>query len=179
VPPSATTGSATQAGRPTIRVVPDPTSLRPDRLRSALASLRPDPTSLRPDRLRSALAGAYPDAVATGRAVRVVRAPGRVNLIGEHTDYNDGLVLPVAIDLEIRLALAPTDDGEVRLTRLDDGDEARFGLDDPPAPSGAWSDYVAGVAWSMREGGLPRRGLRGVLASTLPIGAGLSSSAAL
>ena len=138
-----------------------------------------DAADLAPDRLRAALARLQPAASEAGaEAIRVVRAPGRVNLIGEHTDYNDGLVLPVAIDLEIRLAILPTDDREVHLTLLADGDEAAFPLDAIPPASGAWIDYPAGVAWSLQDAGLRIRGLRGVLASNLPVASGLSSSAA-
>jgi galactokinase len=109
----------------------------------------------------------------------VVRAPGPVNLIGEHTDYNEGFVLPAAIDLEIRIAYLATEDRRVELTRLDDGDSDGFDLDDPPPKRGRWLDYVVGTAWALGEGGLPMTGLRGVIASTLPPNAGLSSSAAI
>jgi galactokinase len=111
--------------------------------------------------------------------VHVVRAPGRVNLIGEHTDYNQGLVLPAAIDLEIRIAYVPTDDRQVHLRRLDDDERDSFDLDMPRTPAGTWLDYVAGTAWALAEAGLPMTGLHGVIASTLPPNAGLSSSAAI
>jgi galactokinase len=112
----------------------------------------------------------------------LVRAPGRVNLIGEHTDYNDGFVLPAAVDLEIWIASEPWDRPVVELTSLDLGETCSFAFDElspdrPAAPS--WIDYVAGTAWAMREAGLPVRGFRGVLDSTIPVGSGLSSSAAL
>jgi galactokinase len=132
-----------------------------------------------PARLRAALAEAEPAAAANPTAVRLVRAPGRVNLIGEHTDYNDGLVLPAAIDLEIRLAVLPTDDRRVEVTLLASGERSGFDLDAPPPRSSGWIDYVAGVAWFLSEAGLKLRGFRGVLASSLPVSAGLSSSAAL
>jgi galactokinase len=114
---------------------------------------------------------------------RVVRAPGRVNLIGEHTDYNDGLVLPMAIDLETRIEFASTDDRTVDLVRSDTGERARIDLDQRSTPEtgrrGDWTDYVAGTAWALREaGGLPN-GLVGRLSGDLPLGQGLSSSAAL
>ncbi|MEA2608241.1 MAG: galactokinase [Chloroflexota bacterium] len=119
--------------------------------------------------------------MAAGRRdeIRVVRAPGRVNLIGEHTDYNQGFVLPAAIDLEIRIAYLPMDDRRVELVRLDSADRDGFDLDTPRPKSASWLDYVAGTAWSLGEAGLQLRGLRGVIASTLPPNAGLSSSAAI
>jgi galactokinase len=117
--------------------------------------------------------------VGHGRAIQIVRAPGRVNLIGEHTDYNEGLVLPAAIDREIRIAFVRTDDREVRLTRLADGDNNGFSLDAETRPTGTWIDYVAGTAVALQEAGLPVFGLRGVIASDLPENAGLSSSAAI
>src|SRR5204863_4685524 len=117
-----------------------------------------------PARLRSALAEAEPAAAANPAAVRVVRAPGRVNLIGEHTDYNDGLVLPAAIDLEIRLAYVPADDERVEVTQAETGETGSFALDAIGAPRGSWIDYVAGTAWAMAEAGAPVRGFRGVLA---------------
>ena len=128
------------------------------------------------ERMRSTLAAVYPDLPTD--AVRIVRAPGRVNLIGEHTDYNDGLVLPAAIDLETWIAAVASEDRRVELT-LADGAQDGFDLDDPGPASGSWVDTVAGMAWSLSESGVPLRGLRGVVATTIPIGSGLSSSAAL
>ncbi len=113
----------------------------------------------------------------------LIRAPGRVNLIGEHTDYNEGFVLPAAIDLEVWMAIDPWDRPRVELTTLDFDETCSFDFDKlsaggRPGPT-AWIDYVAGTAWAMREAGLPIRGFRGVLNSTVPVGSGLSSSAAL
>lgn len=132
-----------------------------------------------PDAIIDALIEVEPSVVRRRDEVRVVRAPGRVNLIGEHTDYNEGLVLPAAIDLEIRIAYLPTDDRRVDLVRLDSGDRDGFDLDAPRPRTGAWLDYVVGTAWALGEAGLPLTGLRGVIASTLPPNAGLSSSAAI
>lgn len=112
-------------------------------------------------------------------ATRIVRAPGRINLIGEHTDYNDGLVLPAAIDLEVRIAYRPTDDPTATLTLLATGQTGSVGLDDPGPRRGDWRDYLAGVAWALGADGHPVQGFSGVLASTVPIGSGLASSAAL
>jgi galactokinase len=131
------------------------------------------------EELVDALVEREPAAAARRDDIRVVRAPGRVNLIGEHTDYNEGFVLPAAIDLEIRIAYLPTDDRRVELTRLDTGDRDGFDLDLTRAKNGSWLDYVAGTAWALGETRLPLTGLRGVIASTLPTSAGLSSSAAI
>ena len=136
-------------------------------------------TAFEPDDLIEALIAAEPSARDRRDEVVVVRAPGRVNLIGEHTDYNEGFVLPAAIDLEIRIAYVPTADRRVELTRLDDGERDAFDLDDAPPRRGRWLDYVVGTAWALAEAGLPLTGLRGVIASTLPPNAGLSSSAAI
>jgi galactokinase len=138
---------------------------------------------LEPPDLARRLADLEPDA--RDRPVEVVRAPGRVNLIGEHTDVNEGFVLPAAIDLEIRISFVAGGDRQVVLYRLDtNGDptpdgRAAFDLDALPARSGSWADYAIGMAWAIREAGFEARGLRGVIASTLPVGAGLSSSAAI
>ena len=133
---------------------------------------------LDPAALRRALAE-QGSAAGDPATAEVVRAPGRVNLIGEHTDYNDGFVLPVAIDLEIRLAVVPTDDRRVEVTLLADGTTSGFDLDAIPTASGRSIDYVAGMAWSLAQADLPTRGVRAVLGSNLPVAAGLSSSAAL
>jgi galactokinase len=108
-----------------------------------------------------------------------VRAPGRVNLIGEHTDYNGGLVLPAAVSLAIEIAFVPTDDDRVELLLASNDDRAVVDLANAGARRGTWRDYVAGTAWALREAGARTRGFRGVLGSTIPSGAGLSSSAAI
>jgi galactokinase len=114
-----------------------------------------------------------------GRTPLVVRAPGRVNLIGEYTDINDGFVLPAAIDLEIRIAFVPSADRRVSLVRLDTGQSAEFALDALPDRRGDWTDYVVGTAWSLDRAGVQLRGVRGVIDASLPMNAGLSSSAAI
>jgi galactokinase len=129
--------------------------------------------------LVGALIEQYREAADARDAIRVVRAPGRVNLIGEHTDYNLGFVLPAAIDREIRIAVVPTDDRRVDLTQIDTGDRLTFELDVERPKDRTWIDYVAGVAWALTASGRRPRGIRGVIASNLPAGAGLSSSAAI
>ena len=109
----------------------------------------------------------------------LVRAPGRVNLIGEHTDYNDGFVMPMAIDRAAWIALRPSGDRQVTVHALDFGESDTFDLDHlDPAP-GSWADYVRGVAWALQQHGYATAGWEGVMAGDVPVGAGLSSSAAL
>ena len=109
----------------------------------------------------------------------VVRAPGRVNLIGEHTDYNDGFVLPLAIERAAWVALRPRDDDAVEVHSLSQREPARFRALTPTHGEPRWSEYLTGSAWSLGEAGYRLRGWEGVLASDVPIGAGLSSSAAV
>ncbi len=109
----------------------------------------------------------------------LIRSPGRVNLIGEHTDYNDGFVLPMAIDRAIWVALRPRRDDVVQVLALDFGEEAGFHLAHLEKGGPAWSEYLKGVAWALSEAGYRLCGWEGVIAGDLPIGAGLSSSAAL
>lgn len=113
-------------------------------------------------------------------AAFIARAPGRVNMIGEHTDYNDGFVLPAAIERETRIALAPRDDGQVRLAALDLNRHTAFNVDAvEPSLDEGWSNYVRGVAAGLREAGYPLRGADMLVHGNVPIGSGLSSSAAL
>jgi galactokinase len=140
---------------------------------------RPVTAAFEREALVAELIAREPFAASDVDRIRVVRAPGRVNLIGEHTDYNAGLVMPAAIDREIRIAYLPTDDRQVTLTRLDDGDTESFDLDESRPKAGTWLDYVAGTAWALAEAGFATNGLRGVIGSTLPENAGLSSSAAI
>lgn len=107
----------------------------------------------------------------------IVRAPGRVNLIGEHTDYNDGFVLPMAIDRAMWIALRPRPDRLVSAFSLDMREAIEFDLDRFEKLSG-WGEYLKGVAWALSEAGYDVRGWEGVVAGDVPIGAGLSSSAA-
>jgi len=109
----------------------------------------------------------------------VIRAPGRVNLIGEHTDYNDGFVMPLAIDRAIWIALRPRADRHVYMRSLDFDTPAEFALDDIQRGPAGWIEYVKGVAWAMTDAGYRLDGWEGLLAGNVPVGAGLSSSAAL
>jgi galactokinase len=108
-----------------------------------------------------------------------VRAPGRVNLIGEHTDYNDGFVLPMAIDRAAWIALRPREDGKVRVYSLDFNEETEFALDNIMVEDKGWAEYIKGVAWALIDSGFSLKGWEGVLIGDVPIASGLSSSAAL
>ncbi len=115
-------------------------------------------------------------------ATLLARAPGRVNIIGEHTDYNDGYVLPAAIERETLIAAAPRQDRIVRLAAHDLRRETTFDLAHvaPAAEQHAmWSNYVRGVAAGLLAAGYPLSGLDAVIQGNVPIGSGLSSSAAL
>ncbi len=108
------------------------------------------------------------------------RAPGRVNLIGGHVDYNDGLVLPAAVDLEIAVAFTPRDDRRVRLYAEGFDEKAEFDIGElTPGSIDGWAAYPAGVAWAIAQAGLPVSGLDAAVAGDIPIGGGLSSSAAV
>ncbi len=110
----------------------------------------------------------------------IVRAPGRVNLIGEHTDYNGGFVLPVAIDREVRIALRPREDRHVCMLALDfDQQTDEFSLDDIQHAALGWSNYVRGVADVLQKAGHTLTGADLLMSGDVPIGSGLSSSAAL
>jgi galactokinase len=112
----------------------------------------------------------------------ITRAPGRVNLIGEHTDYNDGFVLPMAIGCETMVAARARADGNVRLCAVDLGNAvSSFTVNDPILADGQspWSNYVRGVADSLQRGGLALSGADIAIAGNVPRGAGLSSSASL
>ena len=113
--------------------------------------------------------------------VRLFRAPGRVNLIGEHTDYNLGFVLPVALDLATTIATAPSADGKLRIHSEDRHETREFDVAALPtlAPSHAWTDYPLGVARELLALGIAVEPANLLIRSTVPEGSGLSSSAAL
>ncbi|GAB48311.1 galactokinase [Mobilicoccus pelagius] len=136
---------------------------------------------------------AWPDPDGVSRATEAFRAafdaapeqvwasPGRVNLVGEHTDYNGGLALPIALPHRTFAAIAPRSDRTVRLVSgLDDGHRWEGTLDDiRPGGVSDWVAYCAGPAWALREDGVELSGFDLALASCVPTGAGLSSSAAV
>ncbi len=112
----------------------------------------------------------------------IVRAPGRVNIIGEHTDYNDGFVLPMAIEREIVIALKPRSDGYVVVYSSDYDQVTQFSpteLVHIEDPTEIWAEYMKGVTWSLSDANDPLVGWDGAIAGDVPIGAGLSSSAAI
>ena len=114
-----------------------------------------------------------------GGSVFVARAPGRVNLIGEHTDYNGGYVMPMAIDRTVRISFRPTDDDAVDLVSVNYAAHERFELGDlRPRAEAPWLSYPQGVASVLQETGRVVRGFQGVVEGDVPVGAGLSSSAA-
>jgi galactokinase len=116
----------------------------------------------------------------------LVTSPGRVNLLGGHVDYNNGVVLPAAIDRYVKMAVNPRDDDQVILHALDLGESVIFSLQDlaqkigingEPLPD--WALYPASVAWAYQKAGFKPSGMEAAYMSNLPIGAGLSSSAAV
>jgi galactokinase len=115
-----------------------------------------------------------------GARPRLFRAPGRVNLIGEHTDYNDGFVLPMAINLGTIVAIAARRDRIVRIRSLNLNESIELDLEKlSSGHQGAWRDYVEGIASALMESGVVLRGADIAIQSDVPIGSGLSSSAAL
>jgi len=112
-------------------------------------------------------------------AAFIARGPGRVNLIGDHTDYNDGFVLPMAIDRAVWIALRPRRDGRVSVHSLDFDETREFNPSNGTRGEKGWVEYVRGVAWALRDSGRPVCGWDGVTVGDVPVGAGLSSSAAL
>jgi galactokinase len=115
-----------------------------------------------------------------GNRPRVYRAPGRVNLIGEHTDYNQGLVMPAAIDFYTWIALAPRADRRLVIRSENFAETSELDLERPPAQGrGHWSDYPFGVALKLEQAGRRLRGANVLVIGEVPLGAGLSSSAAI
>ncbi len=128
--------------------------------------------------LRARVADAFRGRYGSDPAL-VVRAPGRVNLIGEHTDYNDGFVFPMAIDRAAWIALRPRGDGRVVATSLDFEETREFDLGKLEKGKDGWIEYLKGTAWALQDAGHALRGFEGVVAGDVPLGAGLSSSASI
>jgi len=115
-----------------------------------------------------------------GSRPRIYRAPGRVNLIGEHTDYNDGFVMPAAIDFSTSVAIDARDDRRIVIRSENFSEPVELDLDQPPARGrGDWSDYPFGVAVKLEGTGQRLRGANILVRGEVPIGSGLSSSAAI
>jgi galactokinase len=115
-----------------------------------------------------------------GRVGRIFAAPARVNLIGEHTDYTGGFVMPMAIDFQTVAIVSAREDGRAVFYSANYDEEVGFEIASlPRTPSGRWSDYPAGVLWSLREEGIAVDGFNMSLAGDVPLGAGLSSSASV
>ncbi|MDR3625762.1 MAG: galactokinase [Ignavibacteriaceae bacterium] len=109
----------------------------------------------------------------------IIRSPGRVNLIGEHTDYNMGFVLPAAIDKAIYFAIAPVNDDNCTVYALDLNEECKFGINNLEKSEKGWPNYLMGVIEQLNNSGHSIKGFNCVFGGNIPIGAGLSSSAAL
>ena len=115
-----------------------------------------------------------------GGSPRIFRAPGRVNLIGEHTDYNDGFVMPAAIGLYTYVAVGSRNDRKLSVHSMNLGEAKQFDLEHiSRGPAGHWSDYVCGVASVLQSKGLRLSGANLLIQGEVPVGAGLSSSAAI
>lgn len=125
------------------------------------------------DRLRQEFRSAF------GGTPRVFRAPGRVNLIGGHVDYNEGWVLPIAIDRACFVLAQPRHDARLRIRSEQMKETVALTLDAPRPATHHWSNYVCGVAWSLRGAGCAVGGADVLISSEVPLGSGLSSSAAL
>jgi galactokinase len=112
---------------------------------------------------------------------RLFQAPGRVNLIGEHTDYNDGFVLPIAIDRFIVIAARQRQDTQVNIYALDLHQWDHFNIQPEVSTlaGNSWSNYIRGMAWSLMQAGCRIKGFDALMLGNIPVGAGLSSSAAL
>jgi galactokinase len=109
----------------------------------------------------------------------IVVSPGRINLIGEHTDYNEGFVLPAAIDKAIIIAIQKRNDDQACLYAMQFGEEYKVSLADFKKADNHWSNYILGVANQLQKRGFGLSGFNIILGGNVPIGAGVSSSAAV
>jgi UDPglucose--hexose-1-phosphate uridylyltransferase len=149
--------------------------------RSVAAVLDPGRPARRLGGGRAPLVEALAEAFGPGPGAVTAFAPGRVNLIGEHTDYNDGHVLPMALEAGLSVAARPRAGREVRARAVDLGASVSFPLDGPhrPDPAHPWSNYLRGVVQALQQAGVRLEGVDLAFGGTLAQGAGLSSSAAL
>lgn len=127
------------------------------------------------------IVAAFQEHFRTDAIPKVYRAPGRVNLIGEHTDYNLGYVFPIALEMSCYVAIAPASHGNLRIYSSDWNEESSIPAETVAAakPSGRWSDYVIGVAHELAEAEVAIKGADIWIGSNVPVGSGLSSSASL
>lgn len=114
-----------------------------------------------------------------GKTGSVYTSPGRINLIGEHTDYNGGFVFPGAIDKGITAEVRPNGTDTVMLYSIDLKDRVEFKLNDPVPPTTSWARYIYGVVQESKKRGVEVKGFNAAFAGDVPLGAGMSSSAAL
>ena len=153
----------------------------PERSRSERNEAKSQKTAQSDSPLRQTIKTAFTETFAAP-PTHIFRAPGRVNLIGEHTDYNDGFVLPIAIDREVLIAARKRDNRIVRMCALDFASaRSEFPLDSPITRDDAntWSNYVRGIAWVLQAHGATLPGIDLLIHGNVPLGSGLSSSAAL
>ncbi|PWJ57218.1 galactokinase [Dyadobacter jejuensis] len=115
----------------------------------------------------------------TQAAPRTFRSPGRINLIGEHTDYNHGFVLPASVDKAVYFVIAPREDDQVLLHAVDLNEDYQFSLNDLSKPSQTWAVYQLSIIEQIHKKGLKIKGFQAAFGGDVPLGAGLSSSAAL
>ena len=114
-----------------------------------------------------------------GQTGNVYASPGRINLIGEHTDYNGGFVFPGAIDKGIMCEIRPNGTNKVMAYSIDLKDRVEFDIDDEKGPKASWARYLYGIVQEMKKRGVDVKGFNTAFAGDVPLGAGLSSSAAL
>ncbi|WP_308270345.1 galactokinase, partial [Prevotella sp.] len=114
-----------------------------------------------------------------GKTGNIYASPGRINLIGEHTDYNGGFVFPGAVDKGIMAELRPNGTNTIMCYSIDLKDRVEFKVDDPQGPRASWARYIYGVVQEMRKLGVDVKGFNTAFAGDVPLGAGMSSSAAL
>lgn len=114
-----------------------------------------------------------------GKTGNVYASPGRINLIGEHTDYNGGFVFPGAVDKGIVAEIRPNGTDTVMAYSIDLKDRVEWKVDDPQGPRSSWARYIYGICCEMKKLGVPVKGFNTAFSGDVPLGAGMSSSAAL